>query len=403
MKKIRLILETYRQNVVPSILVLVIMTISLLVMTVSLGQYRLSTYTLDLLAHAGLENADYFMQELSGPGSLDEAYTQQLIEKMDSYSIVAEVLKAQFAVTEYKKVRHVVMLYDAPMQAAFPLRVTRGKWMPDSVEGTQSLPAVIGGSQESKAKVGEEILLTIDGKQPFQLGVRVCGSLGPYAYTPAFNSSGTADMLNASYFFSQGDQFIVPVTESLMDQLKQNNSIVSDPYFIIRYQDDVTQAEKEAFRQEIAEYGSTAPMAQIVETTRAQIHQQAKEILPFPIFLMVISTVMPLSVSVSLTFQKINQYAVYSLCGCSRRNILFYTSAGIALIGLTALIATILMVSGYSFLNARRILDFGEVWFDAYSIISAMIYIGILILISQGMIYSVLRKNSPIEIYRRVE
>lgn len=130
MKKIRLILETYRQNVVPSILVLVIMTISLLVMTVSLGQYRLSTYTLDLLAHAGLENADYFMQELSGPGSLDEAYTQQLIEKMDSYSIVAEVLKAQFAVTEYKKVRHVVMLYDAPMQAAFPLRVTRGKWMP---------------------------------------------------------------------------------------------------------------------------------------------------------------------------------------------------------------------------------------------------------------------------------
>ena len=40
---------------------------------------------------------------------------------------------------------------------------------------------------------------------------------------------------------------------------------------------------------------------------------------------------------------------------------------------------------------------------DAYSIISAMIYIGILILISQGMIYSVLRKNSPIEIYRRVE
>ena len=79
-KKIRLILETYRQNVVPSILVLVIMTISLLVMTVSLGQYRLSTYTLDLLAHAGLENADYFMQELSGPGSLDEAYTQQLIE-----------------------------------------------------------------------------------------------------------------------------------------------------------------------------------------------------------------------------------------------------------------------------------------------------------------------------------
>lgn len=73
MKKIRLILETYRQNVVPSILVLVIMTISLLVMTVSLGQYRLSTYTLDLLAHAGLENADYFMQELSGPGSLDEA------------------------------------------------------------------------------------------------------------------------------------------------------------------------------------------------------------------------------------------------------------------------------------------------------------------------------------------
>lgn len=144
-------------------------------------------------------------------------------------------------------------------------------------------------------------------------------------------------------------------------------------------------------------------MAQIVETTRAQIHQQAKEILPFPIFLMVISTVMLLSVSVLLTFQKINQYAVYSLCGCSRRNILFYTSAGIALIGLTALIATILMVSGYSFLNARRILDFGEVWFDAYSIISAMIYIGILILISQGMIYSVLRKNSPIEIYRRVE
>lgn len=76
----------------------------------------------------------------------------------------------------------------------------------------------------------------------------------------------------------------MPVTESLMDQLKQNNSIVSDPYFIIRYQDDVTQAEKEAFRQRIAEYGSTAPMAQIVETTRAQIHQQAKEILPFPIF-----------------------------------------------------------------------------------------------------------------------
>ena len=62
-KKIRLILETYRQNVVPSILVLVIMTISLLVMTVSLGQYRLSTYTLDLLAHAGLENADYFRCE----------------------------------------------------------------------------------------------------------------------------------------------------------------------------------------------------------------------------------------------------------------------------------------------------------------------------------------------------
>lgn len=88
---------------------------------------------------------------------------------MDSYSIVAEVLKAQFAVTEYKKVRHVVMLYDAPMQAAFPLRVTRGKWMPDSVEGTQSLPAVIGGSQESKAKVGEEILLTIDGNSPFNL------------------------------------------------------------------------------------------------------------------------------------------------------------------------------------------------------------------------------------------
>ena len=82
-----------------------------------MGQYRLSTYTLDLLAHAGIENADYFMQELSGPGSLDEAYTQQLIEKMDSYSIVAEVL-AQFAVTDIKRYA-MVMLYDAPMQAAF--------------------------------------------------------------------------------------------------------------------------------------------------------------------------------------------------------------------------------------------------------------------------------------------
>ncbi|MBS5874341.1 MAG: ABC transporter permease [Clostridiales bacterium] len=403
MKKIRLILETYRQNVVPSILVLVIMTISLLVMTVSLGQYRLSTYTFDLLAHAGLENADYLMQAISGPDSLDETYTQQLIEKIGSYKLVDEVLKAQFAITQYENVRHVIMLYDAPMQKAFPLRVARGKWLPDSERDAQALPAVIGGSQEATAKVGEEILLTIDGKQPIQLAVRVCGSLGPYAYTPDFNSSGTADVLNASYFFSQGDQFIIPVTEVLMDQLKQNNSIISDPYFIVRYRDNVTQEEKEAFRQEISEYGSTAPMSQIMETTRSQIYQQAKEILPFPIFLMVISTVMLLSVSVLLTFQKINQYAVYSLCGCSRRNILFYTSAGIAIIGLTALSATILMVTGYSFLNARRILDFGEVWFDAYSILTAVIYIGLLILISQGMIYSVLRKNSPIEMYRRME
>ena len=61
MKNLRLILEVYKKNIISSIFLLTIFTISIIYAGLSLGQYRYITYTKDLLVQSNLQNSVFYM------------------------------------------------------------------------------------------------------------------------------------------------------------------------------------------------------------------------------------------------------------------------------------------------------------------------------------------------------
>ena len=61
MKVLRLILEIYKKNIISSIYLLIIFTISIIYASLSLGQYRYITYTKDLFVQSNLQNSIYYM------------------------------------------------------------------------------------------------------------------------------------------------------------------------------------------------------------------------------------------------------------------------------------------------------------------------------------------------------
>ena len=128
---------------------------------------------------------------------------------------------------------------------------------------------------------------------------------------------------------------------------------------------------------------------------------QMRRNLPLPLFLLVVSFVSLLSVSILLVQKTLPEHGVYRLCGCSRRESFFILLLGIGLMGLVGGALVMGYVALCPWLAAQewivqesRILDNRLLpWLASFT----LIYSGMPVLLC----WLQMRKSTPVEHYRR--
>ena len=149
--------------------------------------------------------------------------------------------------------------------------------------------------------------------------------------------------------------------------------------------------------------GIVATYDEILENTAPVVEEKLRRTLPTPVFFLVIVTIASVSVAVLFVHKKLSEYAIYYLCGCSRRKTYVYMLFGIGLITVVGAGLNILLCVSYPMLASLGILNLGNILLDSWSVTSITLYAAFTILLSVSIPFITFRKNTPIEVYRRFE
>jgi hypothetical protein len=91
--------------------------------------------------------------------------------------------------------------------------------------------------------------------------------------------------------------------------------------FFTNFKDTAAQNDINFCRDYIKNYGETFEINKILNNTSECIKSIIKKNLPFPIFLLFISLIAYISISILMIYKKIDEMSIYHLVGCSKKRI----------------------------------------------------------------------------------
>lgn len=410
MKHLRLIFGFYHKSILSTIMVTTIMTLTLLIFSLTVGQYRYLTYTRDLFEGANLQNSVYFMPAFSLRDLASTVAGQppkyDVTDKIRDMKGVDSVMTTAELTGSYQGHNlTVVMLDDATLQSFRPL-VASGEWLDRSVSGSQSPPvcdAVVGNHYFNHAGVGDRLNVTIYDRngQKHPLAVNIKGKLNFPSIIPEFDNGGTN--VEADFFFNKGDVVVVRRTAALEEMLDGNYMVNVSPCCFVNFSPDATKMEKSDCLDFLNSRGRTSDYSRILKNTNAAVNEKFATTMPVPGFFLVISVISLMSVSVLYTYKKMNELAIDYLCGCSRRRGFLYIAAGVGFMSAAAVTINLLIIANRQFLSEHTPIQFGNAVFDGRSYLILLAYMAVTLLLSLPLPFYVFAKSSPIEAYRRIE
>lgn len=410
MKKLKLFISSFSQNIISSILLVIILVVATLSVQDIISQYRYINYSKYIIENKYLQNSDYFMinsDRIGGdPNELFE-YTASLkeqIAKMDGIKGVADI--SYFGTLEYKledKTGYTnYQFYNEYMTNAFYNQLSEGTWFGEN-KNPDIPDVVVGGAAFDNVAVGSTIQISLTDSNynntPHQ--VHVIGKIGyPWysvEYTNISNKVSTKD------FLSVADMMIFEDTKenrTLFETYTSPSTSLAFSYFVL-YDDDCTEEQKRACRDYYNTVGSYLSYDTVLSNTEDNIRNELMKKMVTPVFLLVIATITLISISTLNTYKKLKDHSVYYLCGCSRKKSFMYLFMEISMVAIIATVIDIFYISIQ--INGLRngTIIYSSTIIDYWNIVFVVAYCIVTILVTTILPFIVYQKNTPLEIYRR--
>lgn len=410
MKQLRMIFNFYRRSGFAVGLIFVLMTLSLFLVSNAVGNYRFAVYTRDLYRNAGLENAVYYMplsqSDIKFGSDGIQAKVKESKTEILKFPAAENCLIPNFGILSYEGKPGNFLLYDKALNKAFPLPVAEGEWFSkQSFNQTGSggpYDVVVGGTLFSNAVVGSNLPITFykDGKETVVI-VHVKGKLSYPAYIPEFGSSG--NIISADGFLNNWDVVIFQKTTDIENMLNKKSVLNNQINYFVQFSPSASKQEINRCLDYMQANGMFADYDDIMKNTEEHVADELRSQLPIPLFFLFVSTISLLCVSVLLVYKKLREYAVYYLCGCSRKRSFLTIALAIGLIGLLAGAINVAFVANYPLFASRGILNLGSVIIDRSSLWYLIGYVLAVAGLSILLPFYVFHRESPIELYRRKE
>lgn len=389
MKSLIVIKSFLRKNIVPIFIVMLTMTISLFLLVTVYGEYKYITQARDIYEDAGLEDDVYFTFNYGlKENDINSPYKSR--EKLYEFKAFNYTLDMYSSADSYNENIFNIKYYSNAMINSFKLKTVSGRWL-SSTSG--KLEAVIGGTLWDGVNIGDKLTLS-NG-----LTVEIVGILGKAVLQPNFTSSSSK--FSATNLFKASENLMILNMSAIDSQkLQEISPQLYFNYFVV-FKENASQEEKDLLVSYLETYGHCITYDEIIKNSNAEILQQAKELFPLPIFLLIVSTVALISICSLAIKRSMSEHSKFFLIGCSKKRSVVLITASLTLIfSIPCLLNIILTLYFPSFLRYDNIM-IEKLIINSECVYPIILYM-LLILLITTFIPIILYKNySPLDFYRR--
>ncbi len=401
MKHMTLIHSFYSRMRLPCLLLFLLMTSSLLILTMGVGYYRYVTYSRTVMKDSGLDNAVY----VSYLGVEDAPDTKGMMEEFRLVQDISYVENVMYAVDAGPIVCRdegisLILLPDG-VYTKMPFFLPKGELFSESgLTEDGQIQCVMGAPFLRDVKAGDSINL-YDGVSGQAMEVYVSGKL-PYPYFhPDLGSAGN---ISADAFVSSVQIILAkdtPQTRAVLETLPGIEYTSYSSYWV-DFSDTATSAQKAAFIRQMQQGHRVASYEDIMKNTDSTVSEAASSGLATPLFLVFITTMSFISITVLLLYNKINQSAIWFLCGCSKRRSYVYASLAVGLICLAACLLPLLIIWLYPVWGEMELLPL-HIYLDGLSVWIILGYLAATLVLAFGIPFALQYKTSPMDTLRRLD
>lgn len=392
MKSLILIHSFLRKNIVPILIIIAVMSVSLFFLVPAYGSYRFVTAVRDMYVDAGFENVVYFMYSFdSSKEDPFDAMNNGCREEISSLAACEEIIEpySSYGYCDDQCIN--TKLYSDTLIKSFPLDVDKGRWLrPDS----DRLEAVVCNYDNfDNVRVGDTLTLK-EG-----VDATVVGVLEGKFYLPYFGHGGTST--SADSLFNTEEYFAIVNMKALSENDLNEISPRRGMNYYVRVSSSATEAEKAELLEKLSAYGRYEDYDSIMKFTNARVEKRLRELLPLPVFLLIITSVLTVCITALTIKKSMSEFSCYFLIGCSKqKSFMLISSALSAVFSIPCLINAASVIFFPSFLRGDHGVFSGE-YINGDCIIPIIIFffVNVFITIIIPLIYY--RRFSPLDFHRR--
>ena len=288
----------------------VIMTVALFMGILVMCQLRGIRFNYEVVASTTGDLDRLYLFQSNGIG-VDSTPAEQIIEELEEYSALEGCYPVYGTETatymkEGQKETVTVMLIHPRLLELFPDM---------DLEFPDPGGLVIGSKRFDGVTTGDSITLLYNKGQREEV-FTVTGRLAyPYQYM-SFSTGGTYPTAND--LFAPSDCLLMLATEENLTRMAEIGVVMPSVYFILETAQDATQEELDSLIKASSRYGTADPLPKLLENSEEEMDNQLRNLLPMPLFLLLVSTFAYFSTQVLIFKKKEQDLAITYLCGAKR-------------------------------------------------------------------------------------
>lgn len=408
-KHLTFILDYYRNSYLSIILIFIVTTFAIFTLINVLGINEYITYTKNIYINSGLENALYFIPSKgddyynNSPDEAIRAADEAIKEKIKNKNGVDRVIVNRAVTGLYDNKFTNIIFYDNAMNNTFKINTKDDIWFDkfpvQNYSSNGYYDCIIGGDLFDGINNNDNIEISI-GNNPMNL--KVVNKMNKPVYIPQFFNGNSTDDL----FVPLDNAILMYYTEDVKQFFYNIGAdIINYENYFIKLNDNISYNERTDLYNLLYDYGIFYTYDDIIKNTNETNAYKIKTKLPFPIYSFLISTISLISIAILITNNKIKDYSIYYLCGCSKLKSIFYMSAALCLIGLVPCLLNIcnIIFNPYLFRGSMSTINERTCYINNTMIIPVLIYLCCIIFISIIIPTIIYLKNPPIEIKRKTK
>lgn len=380
-----------------------VLFIAQLVFVYFTGIYRYCIYTEQKLTDAHIDQSVYVMYMNNPFDVIYAGETLKLQNQIKTMPGVKDILAyKRFLGSTYQGTEQGILFYNDSFLSFFTMDEYGTEVFSDTGLDHNRVQCIAVGPLYDQLKIGETFPLSIGQKQ---VQAVLTGRVEYPYYYPTFSKSSsklTADDLFTAF---EGNTLLFKETAQTLDYtgIKQDTLLSGCDFFMI-FDQEASEAEKESCLDAVYEQGyTTVSYQELMANTKEHTQKKTAEHLPFPLYLTVTAAVSFLCMAILFVHKKMEDFAVYYLCGCSRRKSYAVMVCSLSFIGFAAGLISSAVTAFYPYLGRKYGFYILYSIIDRKSLLFILGYFGLVLLISLLVPFLLYRKKTTIELKRRFE